>query len=204
MFEYCNCSESSFNTTIGNFLSHKVKWITEENTIVSVDTVNSWDRKEIATRYLYEYFCPTKYDPNLNSIGGPSNKELFIEEVAIKIDEFIPRRYFLKYNKMNQSNNSSSKNNEDNTFLGKDKHEITKGLIFKYKENESKKPFNFNPNTVPATEKQVSYLIHLAREGGYTVINLDSLSLAKAKELISFLLGQCDEPLDMLTYLNYV
>lgn len=203
MFDYCKKSELSLNTTIGTFLSHNVKWTEEDGSLVSVETVNSWDREDIARRYLHEYLCHESYDPDMNKIGGKSNESLFIKDVATKIDEFIPRRYFIKYHQINKTDLYTGSNDLQNSFLGKDEHEITKDLIYTYEENEGKKPFIYVAEEKPATVKQISFLNSLAQKGGFVVINTDTLSLPKAGELINFLLGKGKEPNDMFKYLTY-
>lgn len=203
MFKYCERSASSITTTIGTFLSRNVNWKDDNGSLISVDEVNSWDRESIAERYLYEYFCPKKYDSSLEAIGGEKNKGKFIKEVAIKIDELIPKRYFIKYNQANSEKGHIDGGLLASQFAGKDEHEITKDLIYKHKENENKGVFKYTPEDRPVTERQLSYLVHLAEDGGYTLINFHNMTSSKASELISFLLGKGDEPSDIFKYLIF-
>lgn len=203
MFEYCERSAGSIATTIGTFLSHNVNWKNDDNSLISVEEVNSWDRELIAKRYLYEYFCPEKYDSTLEAIGGEKNKNKFIKEVSIKIDEFIPKRYFIKYNQLNSKKGHIDGGFLSSQFKGKDEHEITKNLVYIYEENYDKKTPSYTPSEKPVTDKQLSYLSYLAEDGGYTIINFHDMTSSKASELISFLLGKGDEPLDMFRYLTF-
>ena len=201
MFEYCNKSVASISTTLGTFLSHKVKWVNDNGDLLTQEEINSWDRESIAERYLYEYFCPKEYDKELNAIRGITNKDKFIKEAAIKIDELIPRRYFAKYNQINKKTENPDKDCSSNDFLGKNEHKITKDLVYIYKENEKKTVFKYTPELIPMTNKQFSYLSSLVDNRGYNLINVDNISCSKAGELINYFVGKGTEPEDLFEYI---
>lgn len=130
MFEYCERNIISITSTIGTFLSSKVKWENEDNSLISIEEINNWDRYHIAQRYMNEYFCPKRYNNSYSAIGGIENTDIFIKEVATKIDELIPRCYFRKYcikNEIFKSNNIRLKE----MFISKEDYEFTKDLEYK-------------------------------------------------------------------------
>ena len=52
MFKYCN-HKNHLSKMIGMFLSRKIDWI-NNNKLVSIKEVNTWDRKDIAIRFVDE------------------------------------------------------------------------------------------------------------------------------------------------------
>lgn len=199
MFSYCSATPINIKIAIGNFLSHEWSWVDEEGNFVTVEQVNQWDRYQMAIEY-FEW----RNQSRLSEIGGAKNKEKFLKEVATKIDEFIPARFFVKYHQHNPSTYGTTDGTVLRTyFKGIDKHEETKGLISHFEESTPRPSNQFRPAT--ATAKQVKYLKHLASEAGFEIIaDLDSVSVQKATELISFLLGDGEEPEDLFEHLQYV
>ena len=195
MFEYCINSKRGIAVNVGAFLSHKINWLDNEGKLVSVDVINSWDRLLLAEQFASNYYTDPRYGDNAAIL---ENRDLFIEEVAIKIDEFIPKRYFVKLHNMLNTYNDRDNSVIQRQFKGKDYHAETRGLIYHYPCNESKGPF-----VTYATKKQISYLEHLASESGYILNNTDSLKLDKARELIGFLLGEKENIKDVFEYLMY-
>lgn len=205
MFEYCTRSIISITSTIGNFLSHDVKWITTSGKLYSPKTINKWDRKKIATRYLEEYFCPSKYDPEYSGIGGVENRERFINEVAVKIDELIPKRYFVKYHQISKKYGTTDGSYLPSYFLGKDNHPETKDLIYVYTDEKKSKPkasYKVSGES-PATEKQLSYLESLVHESGFLVKNINELNRQTASIFINFLKGDGEQPDNLFDFLEY-
>lgn len=139
----------------------------------------------------------------LSEIEGSQNKDKFLKEVAIKIDELIPDRFFVKYHQHHPSTYGTIDGSVLRTyFKGIDQHEETTGLIPHFGKNTKRLSYQFRPTT--ATAKQVKYLNHLASEAGFEIIvDLDSVSVQKATELISFLLGTGDESNDLFEHLQY-
>lgn len=205
MFEYCKTPEKSILIKIGNFLSHEVEWIDENGEFVSCEAVNEWDRYEIA-----KAFFRTKDNFDYNLIGGALNHKKYINELAQKFDELIPKRYFIKYHQFHKV----TFDNTDGTFLnnqynGKDNHEETKNLIFKFEINETlemkigNKAEHFKKE-FPATDKQIALLKVLAEEAGYILKEVKEINVSEASKLIAFLLGtESEEPTFLFDFLEY-
>lgn len=202
MFKYCVDKKSTIFIAIGNFLSHIVIWEEDDGTFVKQQTVNKWDRM-----YLAKAFYQAKYNSNANQIGGKHNEELFLKEVAIKIDELIPKRYFVKYHQ-DISNKKGSLLQQK--FLGKENHEETKDLIYIFSETENRslyRPKNFKDRykgESEATEKQKAYLFDLLKESGYMLIDEKNLTKTNASLLISFLNGTGEEPKNLFELISYI
>lgn len=195
MFDYCINSKRGVIVNIGQFLSHSVNWLDTEGKLLSVNIINEWDRLQLAEQFAANNYTDPRYGDNASII---ENKALFIKEVAIKIDELIPKRYFVKFHSMNNTYNTKDGTILQKHFKNKDSHKETRGLIYHYSCNNGKEPF-----VTYATKKQISYLEHLASESGYILNNTDSLELDKARELIGFLLGEKENIKDVFEYLMY-
>lgn len=200
MFEYLDKqTQKSLNTKLGTFLSTQVDWLDSEKNLISYDIVNSWDRKKIAERYLEEKIHWSKSDITYNCIGGIANKQLCIDELSIKIDQLIPKRYFIKYCQFHNIYNTSSGLELGNKFISKDSHDITKRLIFHYDHKESKAI-----TYIPATARQISYISSLAKNHGYMLKTIDGLTLSIASEIIEFLSCKTDDiSSEAFSYLQY-
>lgn len=205
LFEYCKRSKASIGTTLGEFLSHKVKWTHPSGRLYSPYTINNWDRKKIANRYVDEYFCTGRYGHTYDDIGGKGNREKFVSELAIKIDEFIPRRYFVKYHLSTNKYGTMDGTYISSMFKGKDAHSETKDLIYVYNHERDTDvtTSNYTNKEFPVSEKQLSYLNYLADEAGFFVKNFQNLNSQTASELIGFLLGQREQPQNIFDFLEY-
>lgn len=203
MFEYCSRNIISINSTIGNFLSHQVSWEDSSGELLNPDVINEWDRYSIARRYLNEYFCPIGLDENLSAIGGKCNEELFIEEVALKIDELIPKRYFVKYCLKHNIYNSGDGREIAKKFTRKDDYEFTRLLKYKILKEEPQ-IFKFERNSVQATDKQISYLLSLSEDTGFIARkDLKKLTIQEASELIGFFKDDIKQPEFLMEYFQY-
>lgn len=196
MFSYCEESPLTINIMIGQFISHELEWIDEKGNFVTIEKVNQWNRHEMAIEF-FEW----RYQNYLSKFGDIKNKEKFLLEVAIKIDQLLPSRFFVKYHQYN----STIYKTKDGTILRKyfngiDKHEETKGLICQFPRNKENCTNTFKSDM--ATDKQFNYLSYLAFQAGYTgIIDRKNISLKKASELISFLKGEREKPKDLSKYL---
>ena len=203
MFEYCLRNKISINSSIGNFLSHAISWENSDGKLLSPDIINQWDRYSIAERYLNEYFCPIEYGNNLSNIGGEKNKDLFIQEVATKIDELIPKRYFVKYCLKHNIYNSGDGSEIAKKFTGKDDYCFTRSLKYKILKEKPQR-FKFNKNSIQATSKQVSYLYALSKDTGFVAKkDLYQLTMQKASELISFFKDDTTQPESLMEFFEY-
>lgn len=89
--------------------------------------------------YLARAFYEAKYNSNPNKIGGKDNEELFLKEVTIKIDELIPKRYFVKYHQYYQNKSEEIKGTLlQQKFLSKEDHEETKDLIYVFSKTQNR------------------------------------------------------------------
>ena len=195
MFSYCTRNLISITSTLGNFLSNNVCWTDNNGDLYSTDIINSWNRMDIAEAYIDNYV--KKYDKHLDTIGGEKNKDLFIRELSIKIDEFIPKRYFCKYNEIYNKNKSIDFNPQ---FISKDKHDITRNLIYVFDINNKKNKDHINSN--PVTNKQLIFLKDLLLDSGY-ILKSDNLTSIDASNLINFLLGKSDEPPNLFNLVEF-
>lgn len=133
MFEYCINSKRGIVVNIGQFLSHSVNWLDSEGKLLSVDVINSWDRLLLAEQFATKNYNDPRFGDNAAIL---ENRDLFIKEVAIKIDEFIPKRYFVKLHNMLNTYNDRDNSVVQRQFKGKDYHAETRGLIYHYPCNE--------------------------------------------------------------------
>ena len=195
MFDYCVNSKKGIVINIGQFLSHSVNWLDSEGKLLSVDVINSWNRVQLAEQFATKNYNDPRYGDNATIL---ENRDLFIKEVAIKIDELIPKRYFVKFHSMNNTYNTKDGTILQKRFKNKDSHKETRDLVYHYSCNNGKEPF-----VTYATKKQLDYLEYLAAESGYVLKNIDLLELNKARELIGFLLGNEETIEDMFDYLMY-
>lgn len=202
MFEYCQREVRGIILNIGQFLSRNVGWEDEKGDLVDYKQVNSWDREALAIRYLEEYVYYPKDDGTYTCIGGVKNKRKFIQEAAIKIDEFIPKTFFIKYAQKYNTYEESDGSVLKRMFKNKDAHDITKNLIYGYPQNE--KPIKEDRSVRLATSKQISYIQALGRESGYELVRKDEITVASADALIKFLRGERTEIADSnFAFLKY-
>lgn len=203
MFEYCSRNLISITSNIGNFLSHTISWEDSNGELFTPDVINNWDRYSIAIQYVNEYLYPKGYDSNISHIGGEQNKELFINEVALKIDELIPKRYFVKYCLKHNIYNCGDGSRIVKKFTKKDDFEFTKDLVYKLSKEEPK-TFVFDRNSVQASEKQIKYLTALYKDTGFIPKkDLYQLTLKEASELISFFKDDETQPDVLMDYFEY-
>ena len=190
-FRYYTGNVRGLGSKIGTFLSHEVKWTTDEDnvvTFVSCEEVNAWDRTELATQFVMSFGRSCR-----RMIGGGENLDLFIKEVAEKIDEFIPMRYFVKYHQfLEEDSPYHDELGKDGSMLrlkfkGYDYHNETRGLISHYKHDGLWNP-PVKTGERLATSSQLSYIKGLAYQEGLETKKLNSLSLKEAGELIDYLL----------------
>lgn len=212
MFEYCSRNVASISTTLGNFLSNSIKWTDESGNLHTIETINNWDRFKIAERYINEYYAPIEFGGKYNDIGGIKNKELFLKEIAIKVDELIPRRYFIKYCAFNNVYNTSDGTKLKDKFISKNNHSFTKDLIYKFDINninsntDLSEKHNINYKTkYQASDKQIRYLESLAKDSHFTVAKpLYLMDIQEASDLISFFKGDIDDnPECLFKYFQY-
>ena len=150
MFDYCVNSKKGIVINIGQFLSHNVNWLDSEGKLLPVDVINSWDRVQLAEKFTTKNYNDPRYGDNATIL---ENRDLFIKEVAIKLDELIPKRYFVKFHSMNNTYNTKEDTILQKHFKNKDSHKETRGLVYHYSCNNGKEPF-----VTYATKKQLDYL----------------------------------------------
>lgn len=212
MFEYCNRNIISITSTIGNFLSNNVEWKDKNNKLLSVDKINEWDRYHIAKRYMNEYFCRGLDDNRYLSIGGINNKDIFLREVAVKIDEYIPRCYFRKYCTENNIFNTKNGTRLVDLFISKDDHEFTSGLKYKLIDSstlvdkiQEKEIFQINrKSNYQASDKQIRFLTSLVKKTSYIIKKpLYLMSMEEASELITYFKEGGNIPNSIDEYFEY-
>lgn len=178
MFSYYKGRKNTLVLYIGIHLSRKIKWI-NDNDLVSIKEVNTWNRRDIANIFVDEYLASNTYD----IISGIENKDKFIEEVAINIDRLLPNTYFKK----------AKEHLEDKPFEYKgvmgtfkvNRAELEKQIIYHYEENT--KEYKSMMQREPATEKQISYIKLICKQKKLEFIKED-ISKEYAKSIIAYLL----------------
>lgn len=116
---------------ISNFLKKNLSFEKENKTLMNSYDVNNINRVKIAREFAEKIISEKSY----SFISGESNMDLFIEDIAIRIDSIIPRQYYTKYISLLYPELQYSFITEN--FLGKDNYVFTKDLIYKYEENNN-------------------------------------------------------------------
>lgn len=177
MFSYYKERKTNLISYIGRHLSININWINDDK-IVSIKEVNTWNRKDIANIFVNEFLK----DRDITVIGGEENKEKFIKEVAITIDRLLPNSYFKK----------AKAYLEDKPFEYKgiigtfkvNRAELEKQIVYHYEENT--KEYKSMAQREPATEKQLSYIKLLCSQNNLELIN-DKVSKEYARSIIAYL-----------------
>lgn len=133
MFSYTKRGSLSTAIKIGQFVSNNIQWTDNSGHLLSYEEINEWDRYELANRCLNEIFYFDNDQDPYNLIGGSEYIEIFLKECAIKIDELIPKRYFVKHSSYYNTYNTTDGTILIKKFISKDDHESTKRLIYKIK-----------------------------------------------------------------------
>lgn len=197
MFSYCVEGKKEIINKIGKYMLNKLDWLDSEGSLVRVNVVNKWERKDIAEKFIEEFLVVDGSISNKYAlIGGVKNKLIFIREVAYTVDELIPKMYYIKYNLINNGGDLEVISKE---YMGKDNHDITSDLIYKYNCNVNKDIKN-HPKGL-ATEKQIAYIKRLARAKGVCLKNLDKLKCGVAPKLIAYLNGRGKNHKPILKYI---
>lgn len=117
-------------TQISIFLKKNISFKDKDNSLMKASLVNNINREKIASQFAEKIVSEKSY----SYISGKDNLNLFIEDVAKRIDAIIPRQYYVEYTSLSHPEFPKAFITEN--FLGKDYYDFTKDLIYKYKENE--------------------------------------------------------------------
>ena len=117
-------------TQISNFLKNNVSFKNSDGSLMELYLVNKIDRLEVAKQFTKKII----YEKSYSFISGEKNIDLFIEDVAKRIDAIIPRQYYVEYTSLLYPEFHKTFITEN--FLGKNHYEFTRDLVYKYKENE--------------------------------------------------------------------
>ena len=181
MFKYYKGRKTNLLSYIGRHLSRNINWINSDDEIISLSEVNTFDRKDIAKVFVDEYLEANTCD----IISGITNKEKFIDEVAISVDRLLPNSYFKK----------AKEHLEDKPFIYKgaigtfkiNRGELEKQVVYHYEENT--KEYKSMMQRQPATEKQIDYIKFLCSQNDMELIR-ENISKEYAKNIIRYLLEE--------------
>ena len=116
-------------TQISNFLKKNVSFKSTADSLIESSLVNNIDREKIASQFAEKIILEKSY----SFISGKDNLNLFIKDVAKRIDAIIPRQYYVEYMSLLYPEFPNAFITEN--FLGKNHYEFTRNLIYKYEEN---------------------------------------------------------------------
>lgn len=122
-------------TQISNFLKKTISFKKDENSLVDLSYVNNIDRVKIAEEFVDKIISEKSH----SFISGENNLDLFIEDVAKRIDSIIPRQYYVEFISLLYPEFPNGFITDN--FLGKNHYEFTKDLIYKYEENNEEVVF---------------------------------------------------------------
>ena len=177
MFKYCN-HKNHLSKMIGMFLSRKIDWI-NNNKLVSIKEVNTWNRKDIAIRFVDELLK----DSNISTIGGEENREMFTKEVACIVDRLLPNSYYKQAKKYLENKVFEIEGLKCTVKI--DRSELEKQIIYQFEENT--KEYKSMAQREPLTEKQLSYIKRLCNQNNLELIK-DNVLKEYAKNIIAYLL----------------
>ena len=190
MFE----KNAEINKMIASFVE-KIIFNVYTGEVWDTESINSYDRKELALEFKSEYFTQQRLiQEGYDSIGGKDNLNKFLDYVAKKIDRLIPRLYFMELNKKFSEQYTSLLTKRIFTTYGKEGFESTAGLNYYYKHDFTEEKEYIKETA--ATEKQIEYLDNLAEKQGFQLINTEYLSKVNANALIEYFSGTTEiEPI---------
>lgn len=201
MFSYLNEKAHGLMISLGRYMKKELDWVTADNELMDCDDVNRLDRQAIALNF-YEVWTLKG-----NSLPNPADEELFLTELAIKIDALIPKHYF-------EAGIACGEIKKDYDFQPEPKYYkryqsyYTRDLRFVYEQNEwnERRQKDYHPRYITPSSKQLEYLISLLK-ANHLKLRTDQILTKEACELlINYFLGNV--PLDswistqMLKYLK--
>lgn len=185
-FNYMTAKERHWiGLYIGNFVSHKLI----KNATVSVSEINKIDRIEAAKKwYEDESVWIQKEITKIRNINNVS-MDKFISDVAVWIDERIPKAY----KKWITGDHASGPASQNITI---DEDGLTDyGLVYRYEENLIRSRKNQQDKSIyeekPITEKQIDYLYFLALKNNYDKVagkGIEGLTIKEASSIIDYFL----------------
>jgi len=150
------------------------------------ETMNAFDRKQLAKEFIDEYFSESKLKAEgYDAIGGKKNINDFQEYVARRIDRLIPRLYFMESNRTLSERYTGLLTKRIFTTNGKEGLACTQKLVYKYEHDFSEEEKYIK--TSRPTKKQMDYLEKLSKQNGFQLCNAEYLSKNYAASLIEYL-----------------
>ena len=174
-FEYMNEREKR---KIGRFLGEYVSREIIKHRKTSIDDLNSLDRLSAANKWYEKESSYHKNEINEIIKKYDINLENFLDEVAIWIDERIPKAYKKWF--YNDCDNSPA-----STEISKEEVENL-GLKYHFQCNINKE--KSEPFIAKITDRQLSYLTSLSCNNNFHMINKD-MTLKEASEYIDYFLN---------------
>lgn len=201
MFSYLNEKAHGLMISLGRYMKKELDWVTADNELMDCDDVNRLDRQAIALDF-YEVWTLKG-----NSLPNPADEELFLTELAIKIDALIPKHYF-------EAGVACGKIKKDYEFQPEPKYykrhqsRYTMLLEFVYEQNEwnERRQPNYHPRYTSPSGKQLDYLISLLKANNLKLRADKKITKEACQLFINYFLGHI--PLDwwinsqMATYLR--
>lgn len=120
---------------ISNFLKKNVSFKIDNENLVDISCVNNIDRYELASDFVNTIIKEKTY----SFISGEDNLNLFMTDVAKRIDAILPRQYYTEYTLLKYPELSSGFITDN--FLGKNHYDFTKNLTYQFEENNSELAF---------------------------------------------------------------
>lgn len=166
--------QNALNTFVFNSIYNQY---TQE--LWDIGYLNEISRKDMATQFLDMYLKQNAIDIS------NEDREVIVNYAAYKIDEMIPKLYFIEYNEDLCKTYSPLLVRRMYDVKGKDDFKETKDLIYEYQHDfkETKKIIN----TTKATQKQIQYLKKIGKSMGYLLWNEEYLSKNYANQMIEYL-----------------
>lgn len=205
LFEYMDKTERHWiGMRIGNHVSHQTIKIDEfagkasYGGLKSIDEINTIDRKrEARSWYSSEVVSKRKKIKECYEKYGVSESD-FLEEVAIWIDERIPRAY--KKNLLGDGDKGPAQQK----ILVDENGIADYGLIYHFSSNveymRNSQENGYSNENLEATVKQINYIISLASKNGYHLL-APKISLKQAATVIDCFLNHKELPMYFKQYL---
>lgn len=184
MFDYIGKSAHGILISLGRYMKKELVWTTSENELIPCDDVNRWDRHAIALSF-YNYWQSKGGElPDLN------DEEIFLTELAVKIDELIPKHYFEAGVNCGEIEKRYHFEPEPK-YYKRWQSPYTRELKFVYPSNEAKElqKKDYNPMFIPPTNKQLDYLIGLLKSHNLKLRTDAKITKADCELFINYFLG---------------
>lgn len=184
MFEYVGKSAHGISVSLGRYLKKELVWLTQKNELIPCEEVNGWDRRVIALKF-YEY-----WRSNGNELPHPEDKEQFLLELAIKIDELIPKHYFNEGVACGAIKKHYDFEPEPK-YYKRWQSPYTRELVFVYPMNETKErgEKDYNPSFINPSYKQLDYLKGLIKPLNLKLRTDVKITKEDCSLLINYFLG---------------